>query len=242
MQKQIVATAFAVMISIATGAQAQTPATGLADHPADQLRQELDQRYSAALQATQSPEFIRAADSRYTWASEAKVECGIAIGFLKSGTRDRESIARCEDSYNRMLETPRAMTPETPPLTPVAMTVPTGCTVSLPVSIFFDWNVDAPPANAQAVAASVVSGMRQCGWSGLVVNGHADKSGSDEYNLRLSERRALGIAHLLEASGEPAAAITTKGYGESVPKIDTAEGVREPMNRRVEINAAGTNQ
>lgn len=242
MQKQIVATAFAVMISIATGAQAQTPATGLADHSADQLRQELDQRYSAALQATQSPEFVRSADSRYTWASEAKVECGIAIGFLKSGTRDRESIARCEDSYNRMLETPRAMTPEAPPLTPVAMTVPTGCTLTLPVSVFFDWNVDAPPADAQAVASTVAAGMKQCGWTRLVVNGHADKTGSNEYNLRLSERRARGIAQVLEADGVPAAAITTKGYGKSAPKIDTAEGVREPMNRRVEISAAVTNQ
>lgn len=242
MQKQIVATAFAVMISIATGAQAQTPATGLADHPVGQLRQELDQRYSAALQATQSPEFVRSTDSRYTWASEAKVECGIAIGFLKSGTRDPESIGRCEDSYNRMLQTPRPVTPDAPVTPAVTPPVTTGCTANLPILIFFDWNIDTPPANAQALASTVAAGMQQCGWTGLVVNGHADKTGGDQYNLGLSERRARGIAQLLEADGVSAAAITTKGYGKSAPKIDTAEGVREPMNRRVEIHAAGTNQ
>jgi OOP family OmpA-OmpF porin len=47
---------------------------------------------------------------------------------------------------------------------------------------------------------------------------------------------------VLQADGIAAAAITTKGYGKSAPKIDTAEGVREPMNRRVEISAGGTNQ
>lgn len=230
MHKQIVATAFAVMAAMSTAAQAQTAA--LADQPTGQLRQELEQRYDAALQATRAPEVLRAEDSRYTWASEAKVECGIAIGFLKSGTHDRQSIDRCDAFYNRMRTVP--------PSAPVAAGVvppPTGCAVSLPAILFFDWDVDTPPADAQALTSTVATGMQPCGWSGLTVNGHADKSGTDQYNLRLSERRAAGIARLLEANGVPAAAITTQGYGESMPKIATAEGVREPMNRRVEINA-----
>ena len=237
MHKQIVATAFAVMAAMSTGAQAQT--AGLADQPTGQLRQELERRYDAALQATRAPEVLRAEDSRYTWASEAKAECGIAIGFLKSGTHDRQSIDRCDAFYNRMLNVP----PSAPPA-PVAAVVPppTGCTVGLPVLVFFDWDVDTPPADASALTSTVATGMQQCGWSGLTVNGHADKTGTDEYNLRLSERRAAAIARLLEANGVPAAAITTRGYGESMPKIATAEGVREPMNRRVEINAAMGNQ
>ena len=237
MHKQIVATAFAVMAAMSAGAQAQTAA--LADQPTGQLRQELEQRYDAALQATRAPEIVRAEDSRYTWASEAKVECAIAIGFLKSGTHDGQSIDRCDASYRQMLNVP----PSTPPAPVVAVVPPpTGCTVTLPVSVYFDWDVDTPPADARALTATVAAGMQQCGWSGLTVNGHADKTGSDEYNLRLSERRANGISRLLEASGVLATAIVTRGYGENMPKIATAEGVREPMNRRVEINATMANQ
>lgn len=239
MNHTIATAAVAVMIAMSAGAQAQSPAASLADHPGDQLRQELEQRYGAALQATNAPEFIRSEDSRYTWASEAKVECGIAIGFLKSGTHDRESIDRCDMSYNRMLNVPSPAAPEAPSLPPPP---PSGCTVTLPVSVYYDWDVDAPPGDARAIVATVAAGMPQCGWTGLTVNGHADKTGSDDYNLRLSERRARGIAQLLEADGVPAAALTVKGYGESEPKIDTAEGVREPMNRRVEISAAGANK
>jgi outer membrane protein OmpA-like peptidoglycan-associated protein len=237
MKRHMISAAAAAMISLSAGAQAQTGSAGLVDHPTGQLREELEQRYSAALQATRAPDVIAATDSRYTWASEAKVECGIAIGFLKSGTHDPESVGRCDDAYGRMSNTPPAL--------PVAVGAeaplpPTGCAVGLPVSVYFDWDIDTPPADAGTLTSAIAAGMQSCGWGGLTVNGHADKSGTDAYNLRLSERRAQNVARLLEAGGVPAASITTRGYGESQPKINTAEGVREPMNRRVEIGATTT--
>jgi OmpA-OmpF porin, OOP family len=68
-----------------------------------------------------------------------------------------------------------------------------------------------------------------------VIAGHADRSGTDAYNLALSEQRAQNVARALAARGVPASALDVQGFGESRPRIPTADGVREPQNRRVEI-------
>jgi len=109
--------------------------------------------------------------------------------------------------------------------------------VSLPIIFYFGWDEDAPPAEADAVIANTVQSMQVCGWSGLALAGHADKSGPDAYNVRLSERRVNNIAAKLVQAGLSADVITTQAYGESMPAVDTPDGVREPLNRRVEVNA-----
>ena len=69
----------------------------------------------------------------------------------------------------------------------------------------------------------------------IVLAGHTDKSGSDQYNQGLSQRRADSVKSYLAGKGVPDAAMTTEAFGESKPLVDTADGVREPQNRRVEI-------
>jgi outer membrane protein OmpA-like peptidoglycan-associated protein len=65
--------------------------------------------------------------------------------------------------------------------------------------------------------------------------GHADKSGSAQYNVGLSQRRADAVRSYLEGRGVPGGAIASEAFGESRPLVETADGVREPQNRRVEI-------
>ena len=48
-------------------------------------------------------------------------------------------------------------------------------------------------------------------------------------------RRAQTVASELVRDGVPREAITIQGFGESNPLVPTAQGVREPQNRRVEI-------
>lgn len=69
----------------------------------------------------------------------------------------------------------------------------------------------------------------------LEVAGHTDSIGTQEYNQRLSERRAESVKAYLVDKGVAAARITTKGYGEAKPVADnkTAEG--RAQNRRVEV-------
>jgi len=65
--------------------------------------------------------------------------------------------------------------------------------------------------------------------------GHADRSGSDAYNVALSQRRADSVKGYLSAHAIPAGVISTEAFGESRPRVATADGVREVQNRRVEV-------
>jgi len=101
--------------------------------------------------------------------------------------------------------------------------------------VFFDF--DRATLTAQALttikqaAAAAKSGNR----TRIGVTGHADRAGSDAYNMALSLRRANAVKDALVREGIPATGIVVVGRGESQPLVPTADGVREPQNRRVEI-------
>lgn len=67
------------------------------------------------------------------------------------------------------------------------------------------------------------------------INGHADRAGSEEYNLKLSERRARYVLHELEKAGVPSKRMKYFAFGETDPAVATEDGVPEPKNRRVEV-------
>ena len=66
--------------------------------------------------------------------------------------------------------------------------------------------------------------------------------GGDSYNLGLSQRRARNVAAVLEQAGVASGTLAIDGMGERVMRVDTADGVREPQNRRVEISASASVQ
>ncbi|WP_139323556.1 OmpA family protein, partial [Roseomonas sp. TAS13] len=61
------------------------------------------------------------------------------------------------------------------------------------------------------------------------------RSGTPQYNMGLSRRRADAVAAELVRQGIQRSEITVEAFGESRPLVPTADGVREPQNRRVEI-------
>jgi outer membrane protein OmpA-like peptidoglycan-associated protein len=65
--------------------------------------------------------------------------------------------------------------------------------------------------------------------------GNADRSGAADYNVGLSQRRADNVKGYLAGRGVPEGAMTTEAFGESRPLVETADGVREPQNRNVQI-------
>jgi outer membrane protein OmpA-like peptidoglycan-associated protein len=69
----------------------------------------------------------------------------------------------------------------------------------------------------------------------VVVIGHTDRVGSEDYNDMLSRQRAQAIARRLVSSGVPTNAIEVAARGERDPLIPTPDGAVEPRNRRVEI-------
>ena len=212
---------------LATCLVAAMPGTALAQ---DDEEGQIQQRYDAALAATQDPAIVSADDTRYTWASEAKVQCGIALGYFESGTRDETSISKCNTAYEMMLRRPAPPAPPPPPPPP-----PQACPSQLPGMVFFDWDSAELPADARQTVQFVATNAPRCNWRSITVTGHADKSGSNEYNMALSQRRAEAVAGIMASMGVPSASISTAARGEEQPRVPTADGVREAQNRRVEI-------
>jgi outer membrane protein OmpA-like peptidoglycan-associated protein len=101
--------------------------------------------------------------------------------------------------------------------------------------VFFDFDrADiTPPAmqTIQQAAAAAKAGNK----TSLTVTGHADRSGGDAYNMALSMRRANAVKDALVRQGIPASSMQVVARGETEPLVPTADGVREPQNRRVEI-------
>jgi len=67
------------------------------------------------------------------------------------------------------------------------------------------------------------------------VIGHTDTAGSKEYNFTLSTKRAQTVRDLLVERGVNPAIIQVTSYGEADPLVPTADNVKEPRNRRVEV-------
>lgn len=101
--------------------------------------------------------------------------------------------------------------------------------------VFFGFDEATLTADGRQVVAQAAEEYQRTGQARISVTGHADTSGSAEYNYGLSERRAEAVASELVRLGVPSSAITTVAQGESNPLVQTGDGVREPRNRRVEI-------
>lgn len=69
----------------------------------------------------------------------------------------------------------------------------------------------------------------------VLVIGHADSTGKDDYNLKLSQRRADAVADYLGAKGVASARLSAVGRGESQPIADNSTLEGQAKNRRVEI-------
>jgi outer membrane protein OmpA-like peptidoglycan-associated protein len=69
----------------------------------------------------------------------------------------------------------------------------------------------------------------------VLVEGFTDSVGGNQYNQRLSERRALAVAKALYGDGIPLGRITTRGLGEQYPVATNASSAGRQRNRRVEI-------
>jgi outer membrane protein OmpA-like peptidoglycan-associated protein len=108
-------------------------------------------------------------------------------------------------------------------------------TVARTYLVFFDWNRADLTDRARQIIAEAASARTSVRSTRIEVSGHADRSGSDAYNQALSMRRAEAVAGELTRRGVPRADMVIQAFGESRPLVPTADGVREPQNRRVEI-------
>jgi outer membrane protein OmpA-like peptidoglycan-associated protein len=109
-----------------------------------------------------------------------------------------------------------------------------GILVNLP-DVTFAVDSTAISPSFQAALDKVAQSMIQYPDSLIDVYGHTDSTGSDAYNLDLSQRRADAVARYLISRGVSSARIQTKGMGEGYPVADNATAEGRALNRRVEV-------
>jgi len=105
--------------------------------------------------------------------------------------------------------------------------------------VFFDWDRSNLTAQAVETVRQAAQAYKTRGSANIVATGHTDTSGSPQYNMALSLRRANSVKDQLVRDGVPATAITVNGRGEEGLLVQTGDNVREPQNRRVEIVVGG---
>jgi OmpA-OmpF porin, OOP family len=101
--------------------------------------------------------------------------------------------------------------------------------------VFFDWDKATLTDRARQIIKEAADNSTRVQYTRIEVNGYTDTSGTPQYNMGLSIRRANAVKAELMRDGVPATAITTQGFGETHLLVPTGPGVREPQNRRVEI-------
>lgn len=99
--------------------------------------------------------------------------------------------------------------------------------------VFFDFDKSVLTPDSLSILSTAYNDSRAKHATSFTVTGHADRSGTVPYNIRLSEKRTEAVRDQLTKLG--ANNIRTASKGESEPLVPTADGVREPQNRRAEI-------
>ena len=126
------------------------------------------------------------------------------------------------------------VTPPPPPPEPAPAPVAIPCSPG-PFIVFFEWDKSDITPEAASILDNAIGQYANCGNAQVMLAGHADRSGSAQYNVGLSQRRADAVKAYMVAHSIPEAVVTEQAFGESRPRVETADGVREVQNRRVEI-------
>ena len=102
-------------------------------------------------------------------------------------------------------------------------------------AVFFDY--DSPQLNPseQGKIDAVVAYLQQNATHGVVVEGHCDERGSNEYNLALGERRSLAVRAAMVSAGIDGARVQTRSYGEERGVAFGHDESAWRLNRRAEF-------
>ena len=128
-----------------------------------------------------------------------------------------------------------AAAPASPPPKPTPVVSKPVVTIS--GDIAFDVNSSAIKPAFRAELDSIAQRLQSSGVNRFTIVGHTDSDGSEEYNLKLSERRAKAVADYLATRGIARNTMITSGSGEELPISDNSTESGKAANRRVEIFA-----
>jgi len=149
------------------------------------------------------------------------------IGSVKTEYSSHNVVAALTVKFG----VPPAPVPVQQPLPPQTGAIPS----TKVFLVFFDWDRDTITPEGSQIIRQAANAYQAGQRTRIQVTGYTDRSGSTAYNQRLSERRANNVANALTRFGVPRSDMSVSGRGENDNRVPTADGVREPQNRRVEI-------
>lgn len=151
-----------------------------------------------------------------------------------------DQIASCKAQFMDALAQLEAMAPPAPPPAPEPQAFDVDPSEPMAVEnakyiVFFDFDKYSLNTGAQSILDAAADEIKKRNLNGVRVVGHTDTSGSQAYNTKLSQKRTNAVIEGLVARGIDASLMTSDYRGENELLVETADGVREPANRRGEI-------
>lgn len=101
--------------------------------------------------------------------------------------------------------------------------------------VYFDTSKSNVNSKSQATLNKLASVFAEFPDTNILVVGHTDSSGRDDYNMTLSQKRALSVTDYLVNKGLQNSRFTTQWFGETQPKYDNATAEGRAKNRRVNV-------
>ena len=177
----------------------------------------------------------------YVQAQGNPVKSGFGLCYRTGFWTPQMATAECDAD---LIPKPPAAAPAPAPKPavkpPPAPPKPVVEKVTLKGDTLFDFDKSVVKPEGKKVLDGLVAQANALNLEVIIAVGHADATGPDAYNQKLSERRAAAVKAYLVSKGVPANRVYTEGKGEKSPVADnkTKEGRAE--NRRVEVEVVGT--
>ncbi len=110
-----------------------------------------------------------------------------------------------------------------------------GIHITFDSGILFDFDASALREESMINLRELASTLDEYEDTKVLIEGHTDNVGAEEYNLRLSEQRANSVEHYLVSLGVDQQRLISRGFGENQPKVTNTTEEGRQQNRRVEI-------
>lgn len=110
-----------------------------------------------------------------------------------------------------------------------------GILVTFDSGMMFGFDSYALSAETRQNLIEMANIMQEYEQTDIVIEGHTDNVGSENYNLRLSQKRAEAVANYLNQKGVNSFRVKTEGYGENQPINSNETDAQRQKNRRVEV-------
>lgn len=212
------------------------PPEQVADWDVDANSRDALLKARSELVAKLSPDYVQAQPE-----AAAKMQAYFDCWVEQADEGDAEDRDTCRLRFDMLMGryAPQQVQAQSSPQVEVAAAPASamGGPLSTSYMLNFDWDSSMLAGMARDELAELASGLLHHGSAyQVVINGHADRSGDDDYNMQLSQERADEVRDFLMQHGIPKSRIAYYAFGESDPLVSTPDGQRNSDNRRVEIS------